>query len=157
MGGGKGRRGHGHGGGHGRGREDAARAHFLIENHRTFKRQVEMIENGVRTTTTTEDPELRAELVLHTREMKTLLESGGRIRRWDPLFVALFEHADEIEMTIAEVEEGVVVTETASNPEVAALIRAHAAKVDDFVARGQAAYDEATPLPDGIGQPPGEK
>ena len=48
---------------------------------------------------------------------------------------------------------GIEVTETSEDPQVAALIRAHAEKVMQFVGLGQEAYDEPTPLPDGYQRP----
>lgn len=42
-------------------------------------------------------------------------------------------------------------TETSDNPEVVKLIRAHARKVNEFVARGPAAVHEETPFPESYG------
>jgi hypothetical protein len=81
--------------------------------------------------------------------MQELLESGGRIRMWDPLFVEIFDRSEEIEMVVEMLDDGVRVTETSDDPEVAKLIQAHARKVDEFVARGPEAAHEATPLPAG--------
>ena len=81
--------------------------------------------------------------------MRGLLEGGGQIRSWDPLFREIFEHRDEIVMEIEQLEDGVRVTETADNPEVVKLIRTHARKVSEFVARGPAAVHEETPIPAG--------
>ena len=78
-------------------------------------------------------------------------DGGGRVRNWDPLFREIFDHRSEIVMEIETVEGGVRVTETSENPAVAALIKAHAYKVSEFVARGPAAVHEATPLPEGYG------
>ena len=80
--------------------------------------------------------------------MKDLLEGGGRIRAWDPHFSEIFDHYDEVDMVVEALDDGVRVTETSENPEVVKLIRAHARKVDDFVARGPAAVHEPTALPD---------
>ena len=51
-------------------------------------------------------------------------------------------------MEIQDIEGGVEVVETSENPEVVKLIRAHAAKVDEFVARGIEAYREETAIPE---------
>jgi hypothetical protein len=79
--------------------------------------------------------------------MYALLENGGRIHQWDPLFKALFDNAEKIELTYEDLEDGIRVRETSTDPEVVELIRAHAEKVNDFVARGREAMHEATPLP----------
>lgn len=124
-------------------------AHFLIDNHERLQRTVELIPEGVRTRTTTTDPDLVESLRDHVRQMAALIEGGGRIRNWDPLFREIFNRRESIEISIADVDDGVEVIETSADHDVALLIQAHARKVDEFVARGRAAYREETPLPDG--------
>lgn len=121
----------------------------LVHDYRDdLVRVVEEIENGVVTVTRSpENPEAVSVLQRHVNEMKGLLENGGRIRVWDPLFSELFDHYEEVEMVVETLEDGVRVTETSANPEVVKLIQAHARKVDEFVARGPAAAHEPTPLP----------
>ena len=126
----------------------------LLDNHASIERVVEEIPGGVRTVTTTADPDLVPTLLLHVTQMKELIEDGGRIRAWDPLFAEIFDNADKIEMNIETVEGGVAVTETSSDEGVAELIRAHAVKVNEFVARGNAAYSEATAIPEGYSSTP---
>lgn len=131
----------------GRGRTEMQNAHFLIINHDRLERSVEAIPNGVRTVTTTEDPELLEPLRQHVQEMSAVLEAGGHIRKWDPLFAEIFEHSEAIQIEIEEIDDGVRVIETSEDEEVVKLIRAHARKIDQFLARGQEACREATPLP----------
>jgi hypothetical protein len=122
---------------------------LIHEYRQDMVREIEDIPNGVATTTRSPgDPEAAAVLERHVREMKGLLEDGGQIRAWDPLFREILDHSDEIEMAVETLEEGVRVVETSENPEVVKLIRAHARKVSEFVARGPAAVHESTPLPD---------
>ena len=123
----------------------------LIDNHAAIARRVEEIPGGVRTVTTSEDPELVPVLRRHAQEMEELVRTGGRIRMWDPLFAELMSRSGELRIEVLETEGGVTVLETADDPEVVKLIRAHAAKVMEFVDRGQAAYREETPLPEGYG------
>ena len=122
----------------------------LVHDYRQdIVRQIEDIENGVATTTRAPgNPEAVAVLQRHVGEMKGLIEGGGRIRAWDPLFSEIFDHYDEIEMVIETLEDGVRVTETSTNPEVVKLIRAHARKVNEFVAQGPEAVHQPTALPD---------
>ena len=122
----------------------------LVHEYRhVIERDVVEIEDGVITTTVSRDPEAAKVLSRHVAEMKTLIETGGRVRAWDPLFREIFDHYKEIDLKVEAVEGGVRVTETSDNPEVAKLIKAHAYKVNEFVARGPAAVHESTPLPDG--------
>jgi len=164
RGAGKGRPGEGKGCGMGarRGQQKGAGQHganqdvmqtvrSLVHDYRhEIDREVEYIENGVITVTRSpSDPEAARALERHVLEMKGLLENGGRIRNWDPLFTELFDHADEITMSIETLDDGVRVVETSDNPEVAKLIQAHARKVSEFVERGPEAVHEETALPDG--------
>jgi len=132
----------------GHGRAEMQNAHFLVVNHDRLERSVEEIPNGVQTMTTTKDPELLDPLRQHVQEMSAVLERGGHVRMWDPLFVEIFEHSEAIQIEIEEIEDGVRVTETSEDEEVVKLIRAHARKIDQFLARGQEACREETPLPD---------
>ena len=150
-------RGSGHGrqgGGGGRGkRAEMATYRELLENHESIERTFEKVPGGIRSVTTSSDPELVPVLRRHVAQMIDLLENGGWIRVWDPLFSEIFEHADKIETSIEEIEGGIAVTETSRDEQVALLIQAHAAKVMEFVDRGQEAYDEPTPLPEGYKGP----
>ena len=113
-------------------------------------RTVEEVPNGVVTVTRIPSDQEAAEVLKHhVAEMKSLLESGGRVRHWDPLFAEIFEHAEEIEIEIETLEDGVRVTEISDNPQIVALIRAHAQKVDEFIAWGPEAVHEPTPVPEG--------
>jgi len=131
----------------GSGRPEAQVIHFLIENHESLERTVEEIPGGVRTRTISQDPEIIDALGTHVRQMVDLIHGGGRIRNWDPLFVEIFNQREAIEMEIIDIDGGVEVTETSSDDQVVKLIRAHAVKVEEFVARGLEAYKEETPLP----------
>ena len=162
-GGGMGMRGGRHGGGvgmrddrpwHGRGRPAVMEtAQALVHDYRDeIERTVEMVENGVVTVTRAPASDAAAAAIRrHVREMKQMLESGGGVRLWDPLFRELFERADEITMEVEELDDGMRVTETSEDPEVASLIQAHARKVTQFIERGPAAVHEETPLPEGYG------
>ena len=100
---------------------------------------MEEIPGGVRTTTTTTKPELVETLRAHVRQMSRHVKQGQPVRMWDPVFRDIFAHYDEITLVAKDIEGGIEVTETSENPEVVPLIRAHAKKVDGFVAEGHAA------------------
>lgn len=123
----------------------------LVNRYRdAIQREVVNTSKGVVTTTWSAlDSEAARTLQRHVVEMKAALERGETVRGWDPLFAEIFQHHDEIEMSIEFIEGGVRVTETSDNPEVVKLIQAHARKVNDFLARGPAAVHDETPLPAG--------
>ena len=111
----------------------------LLSSHQEITRKVEEIPGGVRTTTTTTKPELVETLRAHLRQMSRHVKQGQPVRMWDPVFRDIFAHYDEITLVAKDIEGGIEVTETSENPEVVPLIRAHAKKVDGFVAEGHAA------------------
>jgi hypothetical protein len=113
--------------------------HALLDAHRSIARTIEEIPGGVKTRTVTSDPAAVGHLRAHVRQMGRRLELGMMVRPWDPVFRAVFEHADEISMTWEDIGGGIEVIETSENPEVVPLIRAHARKVDRFVAGGHEA------------------
>ena len=124
--------------------------HQLLLNHEKIERQVEEIPGGVRTVTTSEDPQVAQAIRTHVRQMKERLEQGEPIRKMDPLFREIFQHHDKIHMEIEDVPGGVRVMETSQDPQVVALIRQHAQRaVSEFVERGMPRAMEPTPLPPG--------
>lgn len=122
--------------------------HGLINDHSSITREVEKIADGVVTVTRTSNPELVPTLQTHVAQMYGLIDSGGSIRHWDPLFVEIFEHADQIVMDTELLEDGIRVRETSADPYVVKLIQAHADKVNEFVARGMDAMHEPTAVPE---------
>ena len=124
--------------------------HALLADHAAIERRVEDLPNGVETWTESGDPEVAARIREHVRQMSARLDEGRPIRRWDPLFAEIFEHADAIEMEIVDTERGVRVVETSDDPAVVLLIQQHAHRaVSEFVERGMDRAHEPTPLPEG--------
>lgn len=120
---------------------------YLLSNHYKIERDVEFLENGVKTLTTSSNPRIAKYLQTHVAQMKDLVESGRSIRRWDPLFAAIFEHHDLIQMEISLVENGIAVLETSYDPFVAELIKEHARVVSLFVQYGHEEARRAHPAP----------
>ncbi|MEK6480442.1 hypothetical protein WJR50_23060 [Catalinimonas sp. 4WD22] len=132
---------------------DMRNIHQLLTNHEKIQRRVENLDNGVKTWTESNDPELVPVIQTHVRQMKERVENNRPIRQMDPLFRQIFEHADEIKMQIENTERGVYVLETSDNPQVVKLIQQHAQRaVSEFVEQGMSRAMEATPLPDGYEQ-----
>jgi hypothetical protein len=108
----------------------------LFTNHEKITRSIEEIPGGIRASTTSSDPEVARQLRTHVGQMKTRLEAGMPMRRFDPLFRELFAHADKVRMTIDEIPGGVRVTETSDDPQVVLLLRQHARTVSEFAEQG---------------------
>lgn len=119
-------------------RADMEDIHTLLRGRADIRRNVEHLENGVKTTTESDNPQLAKLVQRHVRAMKSRLETADPIHLRDPLFAALFRHADAIEMELEPTEKGIIVIETSANPRVVKLIQAHAEVVSLFVANGHA-------------------
>ena len=111
----------------------------LLDHRASIKRSVEEIPNGVKTTTTTSDPDLVSTLRKHVQQMAQRVKAGALVRMWDPVFRDIFDHAGEIKVSIQDVEGGIEVTQTTAKPDVVPMIRAHARKVAQFIEQGHAA------------------
>jgi hypothetical protein len=111
--------------------------HFLLDHGDQIERRVERIEDGVRTVTESADPEIAAFIKKHVTSMYGRIKENRPIHQRDPLFQALFEHADQIEMTWVETARGVEVVETSTDPAVVPLIQAHADVVSLFIKNGR--------------------
>ena len=125
--------------------------HALLAAHGDVRRTVELLPDGVATLTESDDPAVAARIVDHVEAMAGRLADGRRLRQWDPLFVALFDRGEGIELSVERTGHGVRVRETSADPQVVALIQAHAGAVDGFVARGFDAVHEAHPVPASAG------
>jgi len=128
-------------------------AHALVFDHASVTRSIEKLSNGVRTITTTSNPELLPILRKHPRQMAELYGQGGMVRGWDPLFRELAAVSDKVKMEFKDIENGVEVLSTSDDAEVVKLIQAHADKVSEMAARGIPAMHEATAIPPGYTRP----
>lgn len=108
----------------------------MLAKHDRVVRTVREIDGGVETVTESDDPKVAALIVDHVEAMKGRIESGRRLRQWDPLYVAVFDDAAKISLTVERTGKGVKVRETSSDPAVVAIIRQHAGVVSGFAARG---------------------
>lgn len=122
--------------------------HALLRRHRDIRREVTEIPGGVETLTESDDPEVAGWIREHVHAMKARVEQGRPLRRWDPLFRAIFDHAPAIRMDVQETAKGVRVRETSDEAYVTLLIRAHARVVSGFVAEGFAEAERAHPVPE---------
>ncbi len=127
--------------------QDMQTIHELFGDHKQIVRTVTKIENGVETLTESDDPKVQAKIVEHVYAMKKRLETRQPIRQWDPLFGALFQHADKIEMKIVQTPKGARVIETSKDPYVVKLIQSHADGVTEFVNQGMAVMHKRHELP----------
>ena len=122
----------------------------LLMNHDAITRTVRDIPGGVRTVTTSKDPEIAKTIRTHVWAMKARLAKNEPIRQMDPLFRQIFLHHGEINIQIQDIPGGVQTVETSRNPQATLLIRQHArAAVSEFVKYGMPRAMQPTPLPKG--------
>jgi len=114
--------------------------HAMLREHEKIRRKVTLRPDGAETLTESDDPAIAAKLIDHVTAMKDRVHTGRRIRQWDPLYIALFDNADKIELTVTPTAKGVRVIETSKDPHVAEMLKAHARAVSGFAAEG---FDEA--------------
>lgn len=130
--------------------QDMETLHTLFANNKRIKRSVKNIPNGIEATTESNDPKITALIIEHAFAMKERLINKHPIRVWDPLFAALFEHADKIDLKISSTEKGVKVVETSDDPYVAQLIQSHAQGVSEFAKEGMAVMHKRHEAPGAI-------
>jgi hypothetical protein len=133
--------------GHGRNRQYRDVFHYLLNHHQMIKRNVTLIEKGVSTYTYSDNKKVSEHIIKHVNQMKGLIESGRRIRNWDPLFSAIFDNYELIEMKVIPTPVGIKVEETSHDPYVAKLIQEHAKVVSLFVQLGFEEAHRSHPVP----------
>ena len=126
---------------------DQALFHELLQEHQQLKRETRLIEKGIVATTTSDNPHLAKVLQQHVVGMEKRFGMGRAIRSWDPLFVALFEYKDEINMDYKAIPNGVEATLTTENPKLIELIHAHDLTLHGFVDKGFEAGRSESPKP----------
>lgn len=111
----------------------------LADRHEAIHRSVEWTDTGYRARTTSDDPEVVAMLLAHVRYMKARLDSGARVRNWDPAFSEFAAHYDLLKTKIHEVPDGLEVEVEGADGDAAAIARNHGRIVSGFVSEGQEA------------------
>lgn len=138
----------------GPGRKDSSMAkdqevfQYLLDHRSEITRSVKKLENGVETLTESKNPEVASKIKEHVAAMHKRVKEGRGIHLRDPLFAAIFRNAKSVTMTVEQVEKGVKVVETSTQPFVAKLIQAHAEVVSKFIERGHAEVQKNHPVPE---------
>lgn len=124
--------------------------HGLLANHEKIERRVEDIPNGVRTVTTSADPEIAQLIRTHVRQMAARYDRDQPIRMMDPVFRELFRNRDRASLDYEDVPGGIRVTHSSDDPNLVLLIRQHARRfVSEAAEQGMSRAMRPTPLPDG--------
>jgi len=118
---------------------DMSKYMTMFMRHRELRRDVEEIPGGVRTTTESDSLDLVAELQAHVSSMYAHLDQGSEVTCMSSSLPTLFRRAADYRRQIAFTAKGLVVTETASDPDLTRAIREHAREVTGFVVEGMPA------------------
>ncbi|WP_323769476.1 hypothetical protein [Antarctobacter sp.] len=124
--------------------EESAELAVMFRNFQKIERSVTNLPNGIRTVTTSSDPEVMDILVSHVAGMIGRVDEGRdpQVFIQSPTLDIFFARGDEIETEIEITEEGIVVIQTSEAPEMVDALQVHAAEVSDMAARGMAAVHE---------------
>lgn len=114
---------------------------LLSTHHEEIRRTVELTSDGYRSRTISKNPEVAAALLAHVRYMKKRLDSGGRVRNWDPAFRELTEHYADLITVIRELPDGLEIEVSGKTPSAVGVARNHARIVSGFVSAGRAAVE----------------
>jgi len=124
--------------------EESAEIAGMFRGFETFSRDVTLLPNGIRTVTTSSDPEVMAQLVSHVTGMieRVSNKDNPQIFIQSPTLDIFFERGDEITSDIEITDAGIVVTRTAEDRELIAALHTHAGEVSAMAERGMQAVHE---------------
>jgi hypothetical protein len=111
----------------------------MFSRHGEFRRSVDDIPGGVRTTTESDSPDLVAQLQGHVSTMYSHLEQHSEVMCMSQSLPTLFARASDYQRQITFTPKGIVAVETAGDPDLTRAIRAHAREVTGFVDDGMPA------------------
>lgn len=111
----------------------------LFNRHAELRRTVQLVPGGVRTVTESADPALTTQLQEHVVSMYSHLDQDTEVTCMSASLPVLFRNSRRYRRTLTNTARGVAVTETSTDPQITAAIRAHAAEVTGFVEDGMPA------------------
>lgn len=123
---------------------ESAEMAIMFRNFQTLERTVENLPNGIRTVTSSSDPETMDALVSHVTGMIQRVEEGRdpKVFIQSPTLDIFFQKGEGLVNEIEVNDTGIVVTQTSDDPELVAALQTHAAEVTDMANRGMQAVHE---------------
>jgi hypothetical protein len=125
--------------------EESAELAVMFRNFDTLSREVTNLPDGIRTVTRSSDPEVMASLVSHVVGMVDRVgrKDDPKIMIQSPTLDIFFARGDGITSEVSVTEDGIVVVQTSTDPEIVAALHTHAAEVSDMAERGMQAVHDA--------------
>jgi hypothetical protein len=125
--------------------EAQAQIQALFDGHEKVRRTVTQTEDGYQALTESDDPKVAAALKKHVKQMEARLESGLRVRRWDPAFEEYVAHYADMTHAFEVTEKGVKATVKGKTAVAVKVARNHASVVSAFAAEGWPEHDRKHP------------
>jgi TolA-binding protein len=126
--------------------EESREMAVMFRNFQSLSRTVERLDNGIRTTTTSDDPQVMGALASHVMGMIDRVEQGRdpQVFIQSPTLDILFARRETITTMIDWAEDGsIIVEQTSTDPEVVEALHIHADEVTDMANRGMQAVHDA--------------
>ena len=119
--------------------------HQLFANHDKIRRSVTSLPDGIRTETTSDDPQVAEWIKTHVGKMGERVAAGDdpELPIESPALHSIFRNKDKVHTTIEKTDKGVIVTQTSNDAAVVADLQEHAKQVSEFVKGGMAALHTA--------------
>lgn len=108
----------------------------LFAYHDQIRRSVEEIPGGVQTLTESDNPEIAALIQQHVASMHQRLEDGRWFAMMSRTLPILFRNADRYQRQSQITPNGIAVTKTSDDAELANVLSEHAQEVTEFVQGG---------------------
>jgi hypothetical protein len=117
---------------------------IMFHNFETMTRTVENLPNGIRTVTSSSDPEVMGVLASHVVGMIDRVERGDdpQIFIQSPTLDVFFVRGEAIHTEIDFTDEGIIVIQTSDDPQVVEALQTHAAEVSAMADHGMQAVHE---------------
>ncbi len=124
--------------------EESTELAVMFDGFQTMTRTVENLDNGIRTVTSSSDPDVMDALVSHVTGMINRVEEGRdpKIMVQSPTLDIFFMRGDNLVNEIEITDEGIVVTQTTDDPELVEALHVHAGEVSRMAAGGMDALHE---------------
>lgn len=124
--------------------DESAEMAVMFRNFPAIHRSVELLPDGIRTVTGSDDPEVMDALVSHVTGMIARVEEGRdpQVFIQSPTLDIFFARGAALSSDIEITDAAIVVTQTTDDPELRAALHIHAAEVTAMADRGMAAVHE---------------